>query len=296
MLLNIISKHFQVVNIFFDFFDIKFERTFFEKISHSTQKININVVQNEIYGSKDMKTSFKNAVYFIMFTVLFALIAFVMIYSIGIADNKEKRVNSEGKITVVIDAGHGGEDGGAIGVNGVYEKDINLSVALKIGDFLEAQGIEVIYTRTEDVLLYDRTVDYHNRKKSLDLAARVDLANKTKNCVFVSVHMNSFSQSKYRGSQIYYSKNNPQSFVLASSIQNSIKSNLQPQNTRKATEATSRIYVLDRLDCPAVLIECGFISNGEECRLLCTEVYQDQLSQTISEEIKNYVEKIQKPY
>ena len=197
---------------------------------------------------------------------------------------------------MVLDAGHGGEDGGAIGKNKVLEKDLNLYITLKIGERLKKQGINVIYTRTEDVLLYDKNSNYQNQKKSMDLANRVKIAQETDDCIFVSIHMNSFPESKYNGLQIYYSKNNPSSRVLAEDIQLAIKNELQPNNKRKISEASSKIFILDRLTCPAVLIECGFLSNAEECRLLCTEIYQNQLSEIIAEKIQKYVEKNPQTY
>ena len=108
--------------------------------------------------------------------------------------------------TVIIDAGHGGEDGGAVGVGGVLEKDINLNIARALYDSLSAKGINCVMTRTEDILLYDPTSDYHGRKKVLDLAARLKIAKETPNSVFVSIHMNSFPQTQYSGLQVYYSK------------------------------------------------------------------------------------------
>jgi N-acetylmuramoyl-L-alanine amidase len=130
----------------------------------------------------------------------------------------------------------------------------------------------------------------------MDLANRVKIAQETDDCIFVSIHMNSFPESKYNGLQIYYSKNNPSSRVLAEDIQLAIKNELQPNNKRKISEASSKIFILDRLTCPAVLIECGFLSNAEECRLLCTEIYQNQLSEIIAEKIQKYVEKNPQTY
>ena len=103
--------------------------------------------------------------------------------------------------------------------------------------------------------------------------------------------MNSFPKTQYSGLQVYYSKNDPLSKPLALAIQTSVKNELQPLNTRKITEATSRIFLLDRIEKPAILIECGFLSNHEECRLLSTEIYQNQLSEIISREIEKYVQK-----
>ena len=244
-----------------------------------------------------MKTNTKNVLFFILFTfvTLLGITTFLFLKN-EFAKPKPQKTNTDELVTIVIDAGHGGEDGGAVGKNNVYEKDLNLSIALKIGKLLTEKGIDVVHTRTEDVLLYDKNEDYKNKKKALDLAARVKKAQETENCIFVSIHMNSFPQSQYSGLQVYFSKNNPQSAILANEIQSAVKEQLQPQNKRKAVEATSSIYVLDRLECPAVLIECGFVSNFEECRLLSTEVYQKQLSEIISQEIEKYVEKIQKPY
>lgn len=235
--------------------------------------------------------------FFIIFSILliFTILLFLFVKEADIL-KKSKTVSSPTQISVIIDAGHGGEDGGAVGNKNVYEKDLNLSIALKVGKMLEDEGINVIYSRTEDILLYDRNVDYTNRKKALDLAARVKLANDTENAVFVSIHMNSFPQSQYKGLQVYYSKNDTRSKELAQAIQSAVKAQLQPQNNRKITEATSRIYLLDRIQKPAILIECGFLSNSEECRLLTTEIYQKNLSEIISNEIIKYIEKYYQTY
>lgn len=245
-----------------------------------------------------MKSTIKNVVLFAICTIsILILTCFFLVFKNQMFKPKLLPGNGTNEeITIVLDAGHGGEDGGAIGITGIYEKDLNLSITLKIGEYLEANDVNVVYTRTEDILLYDRNTDYKNKKKALDLAARLKIATETKNCIFMSIHMNSFSKSQYSGLQVYYSKNNEKSQYIAQKIQNSIKKELQPGNNRKVAEATSRIYLLDRLECPAVLIECGFISNQEECELLEKEAYQEQLSKIISEEILNCIEKIQKSY
>ena len=243
-----------------------------------------------------MRTDTKNALSFVLFSTIVILLSIFLMQLKNASATHEKQTISENTVTVVLDAGHGGEDGGAVGKNGIYEKDLNLSLTKKIGDSLKDRGIDIKYTRTEDILLYDKNADFKNKKKALDLAERVKIAQSTENCIFVSIHMNSFSETKYSGLQVYYSKNNTLSRELATSVQTAVKNNLQPQNTRKAAMATSRIYILDRLSCPAILIECGFISNADECRLLCTDVYQNELSKIISQEIENYIKKIQKPY
>lgn len=180
--------------------------------------------------------------------------------------------------TVVLDAGHGGEDGGAVSESGVYEKDLNLALTFLLRDLLVANGVEVVLTRSTDTLLYDKTVDYHGRKKALDLAARQKIAEETENCVFVSIHMNAFPQSQYSGLQVWYSPNTEASFTLAQSTQTLVRELLQPQNERKIKSATSSIYLLHRLSVPSVLIECGFLSNPQEAQLLANEDYQRQLA------------------
>jgi len=180
--------------------------------------------------------------------------------------------------TVVIDAGHGGEDGGAVGVNGIYEKELNLRIALLLADMLRAAGVPVKLTRTRDELLYDKGSDYEGKKKVQDLEARLSAVNACTDPVLVSIHMNTFPVEKYHGLQVYYSANSEESAVMAETVQSKVKSMLQPDNRRQSKQATGSIGLLKRVDCPAVLIECGFLSNAEECYHLCEESYQKELS------------------
>ena len=194
---------------------------------------------------------------------------------------------------IIIDAGHGGEDGGTVGKNGVYEKDVNLAVALYLSASLEDMGITTLLTRNEDILLYDRNSDYEGQKKAQDLATRKRIAEECDNAIFVSIHMNSFPEEKYKGLQVYYSENNTDSFVLAQRIQGLTAELIQPDNTRMC-KAGKNIYLLERLNCPALLIECGFLSNPEECALLSTAEYQKKLSQVLAEAIYDHVTTIEK--
>ena len=200
--------------------------------------------------------------------------------------------------TVILDAGHGGEDSGAIGhVDGreIYEKDINLTIALMLRDMLEADGINVVLTREEDVLLYDRNTDYQGRKKVLDLAARLHIGQNTPGALFVSIHMNAFPQTQYKGLQVYYSPNHAMSATLAQNVQDTVQAQLQNDNTRKIKRADSNIFLLDRLACPAVLVECGFLSNAQDCANLEQKDYQQKIAfllfcairQTIKEQPKD---------
>ena len=181
-------------------------------------------------------------------------------------------------LTVVLDAGHGGEDGGAVSSSGLYEKDLNLRMAMLLRELLEANGVTVVMTRETDTLLYDRNVDYHGRKKALDHAERLRIGTKTENSIFVSIHMNSYPQDQYRGLQVWYSPNHAHSKEIAESIQSTVKEHLQPENTRRVKAATSSIYLLHHLNTPAVLIECGFLSNPEEAARLADDEYQRELA------------------
>lgn len=192
--------------------------------------------------------------------------------------------------TVVIDAGHGGEDGGASSTAGLVEKDVNLEISKLLCEMLRADGINVIMTREDDRLLYDRNVDYHGRKKKLDLAARLTVADTTPDAIFISIHMNSFTNPKYSGLQVWYSPNDPDSSILANLIQSNNKATLQPENTRKTKVATSSIYLLENASCPAVLVECGFLSNPAEAALFETDEYKQKVASMLFDSISEFLE------
>lgn len=191
------------------------------------------------------------------------------------------------KNIVIIDAGHGGEDPGAVSDNGIYEKDINLEIAFTVGDILRENGFAVIYTRCDDRLLYDASENVKGIKKITDLKNRCKIAAEYPNALFVSIHMNSYGDEKYSGLQVYYSENNGNSRILAEDIQESVKKNLQPQNNRKIKRGKG-IYVLENTSNASVLIECGFLTNKEECKKLSEKEYQKQLSLSIVCGIINY--------
>ena len=183
--------------------------------------------------------------------------------------------------TVILDAGHGGEDGGAVGVTGLVEKDLNLDLAGRLCALLEADGVRVIMTRTEDVLLYDRGVDYQGRKKVLDLAARQAIGDAHPDAIFISLHANTFPEEIYHGLQVWYSPNSEQSVLLAKSIRDSVVGTLQPDNHRQSKQAGSNIFLLHKLQIPAVLVECGFLSNPAECNDLEDPAYRDRLAHAL---------------
>ncbi len=192
------------------------------------------------------------------------------------------------QITVIIDAGHGGEDGGTQSSDGTLEKDLNLDIALRLGELLKKQGVKVILTRDDDRLLYDRNVDYKGRKKLLDAEARLKIAADNPDAIFVSIHQNAFSSPQYSGLQVWYSGNNAESLPLAEAIQSSIKTTLQPENNRTVKLSSSNVYIMQHIKNPAVLVECGFLSNPAEAKKLSDVTYRQNLSQLICDAIMGY--------
>ena len=181
---------------------------------------------------------------------------------------------------IILDAGHGGEDGGATGSNGVLEKQLNLSISCILADLLRAAGFPVVQTRTEDKLLYGEGTKKGHKKQG-DLENRLQFTKEYPQGVFVSIHMNTFPTAECHGLQVWYSQNHPDSKLLAEAVQSSVKALLQPQNNRRVKAATSSIYILRHAETPAILIECGFLSTPAECELLCDEAYQKSLSLAI---------------
>ena len=196
---------------------------------------------------------------------------------------------NDGKI-IILDAGHGGEDCGAIGVSGVYEKDLNLEITFLIGEQLQKQGFTVVYTRVEDKLLYKPEEDIKGIRKISDLKNRCEIASRYPEAIFISIHMNFFGQEKYWGTQIYSTPKDAQSRRLAEAIRESIKKDIQPENNRLVKEG-NEIYVLKNTENTAVLIECGFLSNRDECEKLSQKEYQKQLSFSIVCGIIEYIGK-----
>ena len=235
----------------------------------------------------------------------FMLLSLLMIVSgalIGGMNLKNKEISpvsvekTERKIDVIIDAGHGGEDGGCIGLDGTLEKDLNLSVATEICCILQASGVNAVLSRSDDTMLYDMyddLSDYSNVKKTYDLRNRVRFAKESECTLFVSIHMNKFSDEKYSGLQVYYSANHSDSITAALRVQSYVKEYLQPENDREIKRAGSNIYILHRSQMPAVLVECGFLSNKEELEMLKDEKYQSKLSLSIAASIMDSISNFQ---
>ena len=201
----------------------------------------------------------------------------------------------EKKETIVIDAGHGGEDGGTVAVNGVNEKDVNLSIALILRDLLAADNYQVIMIRDGDYAVGDNSLDGLMDRKRSDIKSRLQTVVETGECVYIGIHQNYFTEPKYYGAQMFYSVNRPESAQLAEAIRESVVTALQPENTRQNKEADSSIFILDNCPMPAVLVECGFLSNPEEAEKLCSPDYQADMAKAIYIGISDYFTELAKP-
>lgn len=191
--------------------------------------------------------------------------------------------------TVIVDAGHGGDDGGAIGIDGTVEKDINLDIALKLEKILKFYGFNVIMTRTQDVMTCDDGLDSLRKRKISDIHNRFELMLKNPDAIFISVHQNKFEDSSQHGTQVFYSGNDERSKELAEAIQTSVTLTLQRKNDRVVKKSGSGIYLLYHAKIPAVLVECGFISNSDEVKKLKDESYRMKLAILIADGLLKYL-------
>lgn len=190
--------------------------------------------------------------------------------------------------TVILDAGHGAPDGGAAAEDGTLEKDLNLKITQYLQGFLEQSGTAVLMTRADDNGIFDEGIKNIKQKKRSDIKNREKLMNGESADIFVSIHINKFSEKKYSGPQVFYSANNEKSKVLAELIQSRMNELLLPQKKRETKKAENNIYLLKKAKLPAVLIECGFISNPSELEKLKSEEYQKSVAWAIYGGICDY--------
>lgn len=183
--------------------------------------------------------------------------------------------------TLVIDAGHGGFDGGAVGASGTTEQDINLSIAQRVQGLAGFFGVRTVMTRADtNALCYDPSRSVRENKVA-DIKAREQVVLDADNPVFLSIHLNKFSDSQYHGAQVFYSPNHAGGRALAELLQTDLINGCDPENHRQAKQAESSIYLMKRLTCPAVIIECGFLSNPEEEKRLGEPDYHKKLAACI---------------
>lgn len=190
---------------------------------------------------------------------------------------------------IVVDAGHGGLDSGAVGVNGTLEKDINLSVALHLRDMLELSGFNVVLTRDEDISIYDAGVEGIRNQKLSDMDNRLEIVQSYPDSIFLCIHQNNYTDPQYFGGQMFYNNNNPDNRTLAQIMQNRFAS-LQQGNDREIKLSGDELYLLKSNPNPSLMIECGFLSNPDEEARLATTEYQQQVAFTIFSGVLEFID------
>ena len=182
----------------------------------------------------------------------------------------------EGRI-LILDAGHGGEDGGASSAGGSKESDINLNIVLKTEALMSFLGVRTRLTRSENRSIHSEGASTLHEKKVSDLKNRVEFVNNIPDAMLISVHQNHFTDPKYSGAQVFYNGGDV-SRQWGEGTQEVLRKVLNPDNNRAAKAIPENIYLFSHISCPAILVECGFLSNGEEASLLMTDVYQRKIS------------------
>lgn len=222
---------------------------------------------------------------------LILLTAMFLICSITLIDSRLQTVlsssttSSDGKYTVVIDAGHGGFDSGKVGIDGTLEKDVNLQIAKKLEKLFLSADVEVIMTRTDDHGLY---TENSSNKKRQDMENRAALMNGARADCVISIHQNSYPEESIDGAQVFYYSGSEQGKTLASLIQKELVTDVDPDNHRIEKENSS-YYLLKNADPPMVIVECGFLSNWKECKKLVDDSYQQKLVWAIHMGVLQYL-------
>ena len=188
---------------------------------------------------------------------------------------------------IIIDAGHGNPDGGAVSKNGVVEADINLKIALKLQNLLEQSGATVILTRSDENGIYDVDKTTLKQKKISDIKNRVKIGNSSSADIFISIHLNKIPEEQYSGWQTFYKKNNEEGKKLSTEIQSNLKEAIQKENNRVAKEIDN-VYIVKNVEIPLTIVECGFLSNTEEEKELQEDNYQNRLAWGIYNGINDY--------
>lgn len=194
-------------------------------------------------------------------------------------------VPDTGKLCVVLDAGHGGIDPGKVGINGALECDINLEIALLVKQYLEAEDVRVVMTRETGEGLYDENA---SNKKVQDMKKRIGIIDDTKPDIVVSIHQNSYPEEYVHGAQVFYYTNSAEGQKLAERLQKSLQKRVDSENHRQM-KANDSYYMLKKTSVPIVIVECGFLSNGREAELLCSEPYRQKLAWAIHMGILQYL-------
>lgn len=189
-----------------------------------------------------------------------------------------RTISAKNENIYIIDAGHGGEDGGAVAFDGTVEKDLNLDTARNLNNIMRLFGFKTVMTRETDASVGDNTLPTIRERKTSDIKSRSALLSNTEKGILVSIHQNMFTIEKYSGTQIFYSEKTPESKLLAEKIRENVVKQLQTDNYRKCKPSGENIYILYHAERPAVMVECGFLSNRAELEKLKSGEYRIQLA------------------
>lgn len=225
----------------------------------------------------------------------FIFIIFISItLSAAVINEKAKLLTTHASVgyaseaVIIIDAGHGGFDGGAIAGDGTLEKDLNLCIANYLAEICSANGLKTERVRIDDSSLEDNCNASIRKRKNSDLNNRMKLMSKYENAIYISIHINKFSDASVRGAQIFYTKNFDSAKRLATAVKDYVNL-FDPNNNRAIKRAESNIFLLHKATCPAIIIECGFMSNEKELSLLKSSDYQRKIAFSIYLGITDYL-------
>lgn len=195
---------------------------------------------------------------------------------------------------IVIDAGHGEPDGGAVASDGTIESSLNLDISKKLSSLLSEENIKVVMTREDEKGIYDSSLEEKStkEKKKNDMYKRLEIKNSSDADMFISIHMNKFEVEKYKGAQVIYDKTNEQAKLLSEHIQKALNE-FDKENTRQPMAADGSIFLLKSSSVPSVIVECGFLSNNEEREKLKTESYRNDIANAIAAGILEYLKTTQ---
>lgn len=227
----------------------------------------------------------------IVFTPFYLLVVIVFLGIAQMGSNTVTTIHQQRPVErehrIVIDAGHGGIDGGATSCTGVLESHLNLEIALRLEDMFHLLGYDTVMIRRTDESIYTQGNTIAAQKVS-DLKERVRIANETEDAILISLHQNTYSDSRYRGAQIFYADEDD-SKKMAQALQQNLISILNPGSQRKCKPAKG-VYLMEHISCPGILIECGFLTNPEEEALLRSDGYQTNLCGVIAATLSSYLD------
>ena len=217
----------------------------------------------------------------LFFLFAMALIAgFCCVSVVYLSDAQETAAMTDQKCTLILDAGHGGEDGGAVSANGMIEAEVNLQITQRLRALAELAGVPVVMTRTSADIAYPDSATTTAQRKVADQKQRVEQINAVSNAILISIHQNCFPHTSPHGSQVLYAATEG-SDALGALMHENLNAYLNPENRRVAAPISEKIYLMRNVHCPAVLVECGFLSNPDEAARLADPGYQTKLAAVI---------------